>query len=269
MRTQAGHNLFFLFPFGHFFLPFFFLKVRLFLALPGVSLCSYNQRLMVHRDRREWNNGNLLNIQIIFPVFKTGDGWHRVGKKTENLFFFWSKDKWSCFPCVENGMDVMMNFRFFSLFIFDTSLGQNESVRPISMIRTYNLSYFFYPGILCYHSEVALPVGSSFSWHNVFLFWRDHENNLMKSKQMPLNAESDAAWRARLCLVLLLFSLFFFLLLKSQADVLTAGTFVESFQSLLSCRLFFELLTGSLPTITHRWQQSQRSHATISISAKV
>lgn len=41
------------------FLSFFFLKMRLFLVFPGVSLCSYNQQpslqLTVHRDLKESN----------------------------------------------------------------------------------------------------------------------------------------------------------------------------------------------------------------------
>lgn len=135
MRTEAGRDSFFLFPFSHFFF-LSFLKVRLFLVLPGVSLCSNNQQPMVHRDGKEQTDGHLLNIQIMFPVFKTGEGWCQVGGGNLN-FFFWSKDKWSCFPCVENGMDAMLNFRF-SLYLFLRHFSRAEGV-CLTRLRDHNV----------------------------------------------------------------------------------------------------------------------------------
>lgn len=113
-RAEAGRNSFVWFSSGHFFpLPWGW----------GCSWCCHvwvcvvtNQPPMVHRDGNEPNDGHLFNIPIIFPVFKTGEGWCWVGGGHLKTFL-WSQDKRSCFPCVENGMDVMLNFRF-SLFIY-------------------------------------------------------------------------------------------------------------------------------------------------------
>lgn len=139
----------------------------------------------------------------------------------------------------------------------------------ISIIRIYNL---FYVSTLPFCVTIQKlpcpsdpPLGTTY-----FSFEETIKLTLMKSKQMPLNRVRRSLACSALTVSFIVLS-FISLPLKSPTDVWTARTFVESFQSLLSCRLFFEhsLLTKSWPTIIRRWQQSQRYHASILTSAKV
>lgn len=80
MRTEAGRNLFFVSFWS------FFLEGE---VVPDVARCESVQLQSTangaQRSKRV-KHGNLLNIQTIFSVFKTGEGGDSVGGRTKYFF---------------------------------------------------------------------------------------------------------------------------------------------------------------------------------------